>query len=251
MRVKWMMGLTQRSISSTASGSSSGRSRSFSHSPRYLENASRPPLIAFARGLVARLDDELAVHEQLQLGERLAVDLRAEQVADDVVARVSAGVLDELSRDRRASRPRAAGWSGPAVSPGRRNSGSSLPITSLVHWKSSCQSERGTPRIQEITAIGSGAAMRSTKSKLARAVGRHGVEDLDRDAVDLLVARADGARSEARHRDAAQRSVARRIERDDHLRRLGRRADRAQDEPVRVREDAPAAMPPPRCRRAS
>ena len=46
MRVKWMMGLTQRSISSTASDISSGRSRSFSHSPRCSEKASRPPLIA-------------------------------------------------------------------------------------------------------------------------------------------------------------------------------------------------------------
>ena len=46
VRVKWLIGLTQRRISSTASGSSSGSARSFSHSPRCSQKASRPPLIA-------------------------------------------------------------------------------------------------------------------------------------------------------------------------------------------------------------
>src|SRR4051794_7833868 len=47
MRVKWMMGLPQRRISSTAWGRSWGWSRSRCHSPRCSENASSPPLIAF------------------------------------------------------------------------------------------------------------------------------------------------------------------------------------------------------------
>ena len=46
VRVKWLIGVTQRRISSTASGSSSGWSRSFSHWSGFSQNATRPPLIA-------------------------------------------------------------------------------------------------------------------------------------------------------------------------------------------------------------
>ena len=49
-----------------------------------------------AGGLVAGLDDQLAVREQLHLGERLAVDLGRDELAHDVVARLAAVPLDQL-----------------------------------------------------------------------------------------------------------------------------------------------------------
>ena len=52
----------------------------------------------------------------------------------------------------------------PGVSPGRRYSGSSLPMISLVHRKRLATSLRGAPRTEAITASGKGPAMRPTKS---------------------------------------------------------------------------------------
>ena len=78
------------------------------------------------------------------------------------------------------SSPRARLIVWPGVSPGRRYSGSSLPITSLVQRNSSSQSARGTPRIHAITASGNGAAICSTKSHSpTSAAGHRAVEDLD------------------------------------------------------------------------
>ena len=49
----------------------------------------------------------------------------------------------------------------------------------------------GTPRIHAITASGNGAAMRSTKSNSLAVVGGAAiVEDLERDAFDVVVVRA-------------------------------------------------------------
>ena len=77
MRVKWMIGLTQRRISSTASGSSSGSVAQLLPLAAVLGEREQPAADRVARGLVAGLDEQLAVREQLHLGERLAVDLRA------------------------------------------------------------------------------------------------------------------------------------------------------------------------------
>ena len=100
MRVKWMIGLTQRRISSTASGSSSGWSRSRSHSPRCSENASSPPLIAFRVVSLPASTISSQYESSCYFGERLAVDLRVEQLADQVVARVVPPLLDELAQVR-------------------------------------------------------------------------------------------------------------------------------------------------------
>ena len=56
--------------------------------------------------------------------------------------------------------------------------------------------------------------------ELARGAGRRrGVEDLDRDALDLGAPGAHRTRREARVRDPPHRAVPRRIEHDDQLRR--------------------------------
>ena len=70
VRVKWLIGLTQRRISSTASGSSSGRSRSFSHSPRCSEKASSPPLIALRVVSLPASTSSSQYDDELLLGER-------------------------------------------------------------------------------------------------------------------------------------------------------------------------------------
>ena len=49
-----------------------------------------------AGGLVAGFDDELAVRQELHLGERLAVDLGGDELAHDVVARLAPVPLDQL-----------------------------------------------------------------------------------------------------------------------------------------------------------
>ena len=48
-----------------------------------------------AGGLVAGLDEQLAIGEQLLLGERRAVDRSAQQVADKIFPRLRAPLLDE------------------------------------------------------------------------------------------------------------------------------------------------------------
>ena len=45
------------------------------------------PADRVARGLVARLDEELAVRDELGVGERCAVDLAPDQLAHQVVLR--------------------------------------------------------------------------------------------------------------------------------------------------------------------
>ena len=76
MRVKWMIGLTQRRISSTASGQQLGLVAELLPLAAVLGEREQAAADRVARGLVAGLDDQLAVREQLHLGERLAVDLR-------------------------------------------------------------------------------------------------------------------------------------------------------------------------------
>ena len=66
IRVKWMIGLTQRSISSTASGSSSGLVAQLLPLAPVLGEREQTAADRVARGLVARLDDQLAVHEELR-----------------------------------------------------------------------------------------------------------------------------------------------------------------------------------------
>ena len=71
VRVKWLIGLTQRRISSTASGSSSGCVAQLLPLVAVLGEGEQPAADRVARGLVARLDEQLAVRDELLLGERL------------------------------------------------------------------------------------------------------------------------------------------------------------------------------------
>ena len=108
----------------------------------------------------------------------------------------------------------------PGDSPGRRYSGSSLPITSLVHRKSSPQSSLGTPRIHAIDREREwrGDALDEVERTLG-VRGRRFVEDLERDPLDVVAPSPHGPRREARVRDLAHRTVPRRVEHHDHLRR--------------------------------
>ena len=93
--------MTKRSISSTASGSSVGvASAAAPTGSRCSVEREQPAADRVAGGLVAGFDDQLAVREELQLGERLAVDLGGDELADDVVARLAPVPLDQLGEVR-------------------------------------------------------------------------------------------------------------------------------------------------------
>ena len=157
----------------------------------------QPAADRVARRLVARLDEELAVRDELLLGERLRRrSRRGSARSPDRLAGSPRRCVDQLLEVGVQLAARPLDRLRPGVSPGRRYSGSSLPITSLVQRNSSSQSSFGTPRIQAITPSGNGAAMRSTKSSSPDASGRSVgvVEDLDRDALDVVaLARAPRA----------------------------------------------------------
>ena len=108
VRVKWLIGVTHRRISSTASGSSSGCSRSFSHSSGNREKARSPPLIAFRVVSLPASTRSSQYDEQLRLGERLAVDATRQQLAHEVVARLGPALRDQLLEVRVQLAARAA-----------------------------------------------------------------------------------------------------------------------------------------------
>ena len=184
--------------------------------------------------LVARLDQQLAVREELFGGQRLPVEL----AGDEPLTRSSRGSLPALARpaarSRRAARPGPPNvW--PGVSPARRYSGSSLPMISLVQRNSSSQSpraHRGSSR-----SLRAGTARRCARRSRARrgAGGRGGVDDLGRDAFDVAL-RSRTARGLNRGREPAHGSVPRRVEHDDHLGPVHRRAGGAQCDAWRGRE---------------
>ena len=76
-RVKWLIGLTQRRISSTASGSSSGSVAELLPLVGVLAEREQAAADRVAGRLVAGLDEQLAVRDELLLGERRAVDRAA------------------------------------------------------------------------------------------------------------------------------------------------------------------------------
>src|ERR1019366_4408713 len=100
------------------------------------------------------------------------------------------------------------------LSPGRRYSGSSLPMISLVQRKWCSQSECGTPRTDEITATGNGAANVSTKSHSPISPL---VDEFGGDPLDLLVPGPDRTPQELLVGDLAHGTVLGRVEVDDHL----------------------------------
>jgi hypothetical protein len=60
-----------------------------------LAKGEQPPADGVARGLVARLDQELAVGEDLLVGERCSVDLAADELAHQIVLRVAPAERDQ------------------------------------------------------------------------------------------------------------------------------------------------------------
>ena len=102
------IGLTQRSISSTAVGMLRRVARQ------------RPQLVGMAQQLVhaaaehvagrlvAADEDEQALHQQLVVAQPLAVDLGVHEDADQVVARMRAAIGDDARADRRRTRRRRA-----------------------------------------------------------------------------------------------------------------------------------------------
>ena len=69
-----------------------------------LAEREQPAADRVARRLVAGLDEQLAVREQLLVGERLTVDRAADQLAHEIVLRVAPALLDEPAEIRRAAR---------------------------------------------------------------------------------------------------------------------------------------------------
>ena len=106
--MKWLIGLAQRRISSTASGSSSGCARSCLPLAGVLGEGEQAAADRVARGLVARLDEQLAVGDELLLGERLPVDLALDQLAHQIVLRIGCAVASikrpEVARALRRAR---------------------------------------------------------------------------------------------------------------------------------------------------
>ena len=104
VRVKWLIGLAQRRISSTASAISCGMVAQLLPLVAVLAESEQAAADRVARGLVPRLHQELAVGDELLLVERLPLDLAPDQLAHQVVPRVAAAVVDEASGSRRAAR---------------------------------------------------------------------------------------------------------------------------------------------------
>ena len=214
-----MIGETQRRISSTAPGSRSGWARSFSHSSRRSWKASNPPLIALRVVSLPASTKSSQFGEDHLVRRRLAVELAVDELAHQVVPGPAAALFDQAfevdvqlarARDWRSGRPsrRRAGTRGRWRRSPRSSSDTAAPSRRAAR--------RGS---RTITAMGSGAAMRSTKShSLVVAPGRRPVEDLGGDPLDVGAVRLYRARRESRARELAHGSVTRRVEHDDHLR---------------------------------
>src|SRR5262249_31760989 len=111
----------------------------------------------------ARFDHELAVGEDLLATERRPVDHGLDQLAHQIVLGVAAALLDQtvevgVQLAARAPDRLAGGLAGAPI----------LRIVLADHLvrpaEEQVQSSPGTPRIHATTAMGSGAAIRSTKS---------------------------------------------------------------------------------------
>ena len=123
-------------------------------------------------------------------------------------------------RSSGAARRGPADRSGPASPPAERNSGSSLPMISLVHRKRSFQSSPGTPRIQEITADRQRRGHPLHEVELLVDRRRRG-RPAPRTAMRSISSWRDrmALGSEPGHGHPAQRTVVGRVQHDDHLRR--------------------------------
>src|SRR5262245_17498488 len=190
-----------------------------------------------AGGLVAGLDEELAVQGELQAGERTAVDLGVDQLADQVVVRVvpalldqaveigvhlTAGTLDRLAR----------GLAGPPV----------LGVLLADHLVRPAEQQipvvPGNPQHGGDHGEREGSGDALDEVELATAPrGRGVVEDLLRDALDVGAPPPDAARREPRVRGTAHRRVARRIEHDQQVGRGNDLTTAMEGDPLRAREE--------------
>ena len=149
----------------------------------------QPAADRVARRLVARLDEQLAVRDELLLGERRAVDLAADQLAHQVVLRVAAALVDQALEvgvhlaarpldglARRLARAPVLGivLADHLVGPAEQQ----LPVVArhAEDPRDHRERERRGDALDEV--------------ELARgARGRRVVEDLDRDALDVVALR--------------------------------------------------------------
>ena len=196
MRVKWMIGLTQRRISSTASGSRSGSARSFSHCVAVLGEREQAAADRVAGGLVAGLDDAARSTRGAACSvSGCAVDLGRDELAHEVVAGSRRRSFDQLAEVgvqlAAARRMRLTG---------RLAGAAELRIVLADHLvgpveeqlASRPRARRGSTRSRR-----SGAARRRARRSRTRsppsAVARRRAPR--RDALDLLVPRLDGTRA--------------------------------------------------------
>ncbi len=202
-----------------------------------LAEGEQTPADGVARGLVARLDQELAVGEELLLGERHTVDLAANELADQIVLGVASALLDqtlEVSVQLAARAPE--GLTGPLAG------ASELGIVVADHLVG-----RAVQQLPVVTRHAEAPGDHGERERCRDALdevalagcapGRCRVEDLDRDALEILASSAHGIRREVPARNAAHRHVSRRIEQNNHLRHLDHRCiGAAERDPLRARE---------------
>src|SRR5262245_37870988 len=201
-----------------------------------LAEGEQPPADRVPRGLVARLDRELARGEDLVVTERRSVDRGADQLAHEIVLRVAAALLDQTIE---------VGMQLPARAPdglaGRLAGAPVLRIVLADHLVRPAEEQLPVSR-RNAEAPGDhrdGERRGDTLDEVALGQGIPGgrpVENLDRDAFDVRDLRPLRPRRESTARDAAHGTVPRGIERDDHLGRRHHRVGAAQDDPVRARE---------------
>ena len=130
-----------------------------------------------------------------------AVDLGRDELAHDVVGRLAPALLDQLTEVGVHLHARAPNG---LVRASRRDGGTRGRPCRSPRWSSgtaAASRSRGTPRIHEITPIGSGAAMRSTKSNSSPPLAATGCRRGSRRAM----------RSISSWRDRMARGVNRRI----------------------------------------
>ena len=162
--------------------------RSFSHSPGCSQNASSPPLIALRVVSLPASTNSSQYDEELLVGERHAVDRAADQLAHQVVPRFAAALARSARAKYAWSSPRARLMVWPGDSPSRRNSGSSLPMTSLLSRNSRSQSALGDAEDPgDHARAGTAPRSRSTKSSPPDAPPATAASTTStRDAVELV-----------------------------------------------------------------
>ena len=226
VRPKWMIGLIQRTTSSTADGSSDGSRCTLRSSSWCSMKASMPPLVPLR---VVSLPAMTMIRQNVSTSMN-GSGSPSTRASVKTVMRSSAG-LRFFSSTSFVKYVKSSLIASIAVSsgvlPSRWYSGSPAPIVRLVQSKSRSQSERGTPSIHAITAIGSGAATFCTKSHSPDSSRlEEPVDDLLADPLDVVVHAPERGRAKAVGDELPVDPVLRRVDLDQR-RREARSAARA------------------------